>query len=100
MTNLTWPYDKLALNIFIQKTNWVLRRNIQDYGCNCSKKNECPMQNMCLKPNIIYEATVTNNTDIVKKYISDYGKRTVTILDLSGYNVIVKIKNYLNMYVD
>ena len=25
-------------------------------------------------------------------------KRTVTILDLSGYKVIVKIHNYLNMY--
>ena len=55
---------------------------------------------MCLKPNVIYEAAVTNNTDIVKKYILDYAKRTVTILDLSGYNVIVKIQNYLNMYVD
>ena len=100
MKNLTWPYEKLALNIFIQKANWVLRRNIQDYGCNCSKKNECPMQNTCLKPNIIYEATVTKNTNIVKKYFLDYAKRTVTILDLSGYNVIVKIQNYLNMYVD
>ena len=58
------------------------------------------MQNMCLKPKIIYEATVTNNTDIVKKYILDYAKRTVTILDLSGYNVKVKTQNYLNMYVD
>ena len=58
------------------------------------------MQNMCLKPNIIYEATVTNNTGIVKKYILDYAKPTVTILDLSYYNVIVKIQNDLNMYVD
>ena len=58
------------------------------------------MQNTCLKPNIIYEVTVTKNTNIVKKYFLDYAKRTVTILDLSGYNVIVKIQNYLNMYVD
>ena len=67
MKNLTWPYEKLALNIFIQKTNWVLRRNIQDYDFNCSKKNECPMQNKCLTPSIIHEATVINNTDIVEK---------------------------------
>ena len=54
------------------------------------------MQNMCLKTNIIYEATVSNNTDIAM----GYAKRTVTILDLSGYNIIVKIHNYLNMYVE
>ena len=67
MKNLTWPFEKLAFNIFIQKLNWVLRLNIQDYGCSCRKKNECTMQNKCLTPNIIYEATITNNTDIVEK---------------------------------
>ena len=81
----------------------ILRSNIQYYGCNCRKKSECPMRNKCLTPNILYEAIATNSTDIVKKYTLDYGKIpltkvTVTILDLSGYKVIAKIKNYLNMY--
>ena len=46
--------------------NTILRPYIQDYGTNCRKKNKCPMQNKCLTLNI-YEATVTNNTDIVGK---------------------------------
>ena len=38
-----------------------------------------------------------------KKYIFDYAKLplrkvTVTILDLSGYHVKVKIQNYISMY--
>ena len=45
----------------------ILRPNIQDYGCNCRKKNECPMQNKCLTPNIICEATITNNNNKVEK---------------------------------
>ena len=45
----------------------ILRPSIQDYGCNCRKKNKYPKQNKCLTPNIINEATVTNNTDIVEK---------------------------------
>ena len=45
----------------------VLRPIIQDHGCNCRQKNDCPMQNKFLTPNIVYEATVTNNVDTVEK---------------------------------
>ena len=45
----------------------VLRPIIQDHGCNCRQKNDCPIQNKCLTPNIVYEATVTNNVDTVEK---------------------------------
>ena len=45
----------------------VLRPTIQDHGCNCRQKNDCPMQNKCLTQNIVYEATVTNNVDTVEK---------------------------------
>ena len=45
----------------------ILRLNIQDYGYNYRKMSECPMQSKCLTPNIINEATVTSNTDIVEK---------------------------------
>ena len=54
-------------SIIASHNKTILRPNIQDYGCNCSKKNERPMQNKCLTPNIIYEATFTNNTHIVEK---------------------------------
>ena len=56
-------------SIITSHNKTILRSNIQDYGCNCRKKNECPIQNKCLIPNIIYGATVTNNTDIVQKKI-------------------------------
>ena len=40
------------------------------YGCNCRKKENCPLDNKCLTPNIIYEAQITNNTnDERKKYL-------------------------------
>ena len=79
------------------------RPNIQDYGCNCKKKNECPMQNKRLTSNIIYEATVTNNIDIVEKIYfglceTSFKKRYRNHTDLSGYKVIVNIQNYLNVY--
>ena len=45
----------------------VLRPIIQDHGCNCRQKNDCPMQNKCLTPNIVYEAAITNNVDTVEK---------------------------------
>ena len=45
----------------------VLKPIIQDHGCNCRQKNDCPMQNKCLTPNIVYEATVMNNVDTVEK---------------------------------
>ena len=54
-------------SIIASHNKTFLRPNIQDYGCNCSKKNEFPMQNKFLTPNIIYEATVTNNTHIIEK---------------------------------
>ena len=41
-------------------------RNIE-YGCNCRRKNECPMENKCLTPKLVYQAIVSNDKDLVKK---------------------------------
>ena len=54
-------------SIIASHNKTILRPNIQDYACNCSKKNEFPMQNKFLTPNIMYEVTVTNNTHIIEK---------------------------------
>ena len=40
----------------------------QDRLCNCRKKEECPMNNECLKTNIVYRAKVTTE-EITKEYI-------------------------------
>ena len=45
----------------------ILKRNDQEYGCNCWVKNGCPLQHKCLTPGIVYQATVTNNKDEVEK---------------------------------
>ena len=48
----------------------VLQTRNENYRCNCRKKENCPLDNKCLTPNIIYEAQITNNTnDEHKKYL-------------------------------
>lgn len=39
-----------------------------NYGCNCRSKNECPLQNKCLTPKVVYRATVENNANDEKKF--------------------------------
>ena len=40
----------------------------QDRLCNCRKKEECPLNNECLRSNIVYRAKVTTE-DATKEYI-------------------------------
>ena len=48
----------------------VLQPRNENYGCSCRKKENCPLDNKCLTPNIIYETQITNNTnDEHKKYL-------------------------------
>ena len=35
--------------------------------CNCRNREECPLDNKCLTPNIVYEANVTSHPDEVEK---------------------------------
>ena len=42
---------------------FILRPKAKEYGCNCRNKESCPLQNQCLTPKVIYEATVVNNSD-------------------------------------
>ena len=48
----------------------TLSRKEDQYGCNCRNKAECPLDNNCLTPRIIYQADVlTNLNDSEKFYI-------------------------------
>ena len=48
----------------------VLQPRIENYGCNCRKKESRPLNNKYLTPSIIYQAQITNNTnDEHKKYL-------------------------------
>ena len=80
------------------------KNNIQWYNCN--NKDECPLENECLTPRIVYRADVTNNkTDEHKYYygISDtpFGKRNTFInncnLRLSKKAFIIRNLDDVNM---
>ena len=45
----------------------VLRAKEETHGCNCRSRNQCPLNNECLTPGIVYQAEVTNNADEEKK---------------------------------
>ena len=48
----------------------VLQPHKQNYGCNCKKKENCPLDKKYLTPNIIYEAKISNNSNGKhKKYV-------------------------------
>ena len=52
----------------------MLNSNDTEYGCNWNKRDECPLENKCFTPRIVYRANVTNSkTDECKYYygISD-----------------------------
>ena len=80
----------------------ILNSNSAEYGCICSNRDECPLENKCLIHRIVYRADITNNkTDEHKYYygISDtsfkeryesyktsFGHRShLTSLDMSKY---------------
>ena len=42
--------------------------NTEQYGCKCRSKPNCPLQNKCLTPKVIYQANVTNNVNSDEKF--------------------------------
>ena len=61
---------KNTSSIISSHNKQVLRLHSENSGCNCRKKESCPLDNKCLMPNIIYEAQITNNTNEEhKKYL-------------------------------
>ena len=41
----------------------LLRRRTTEYGCNCRTRENCPFQNQCLMPNLVYPADAENNSN-------------------------------------
>ena len=46
----------------------ILNSNSTEYGCNCNNRDECPLENKCLTPRIVYRVNVTNNKIDEHKY--------------------------------
>ena len=73
----------------------VLQPHNDNYRCNCRKKENCPLDNKSLTPNIIYEAQITNNTnDDHKKYLG--GAESSLKERYSNHKRDFKHKKYMN----
>ena len=46
----------------------ILNSNNTEDGCNCNNRDECPLENECLAPRIVYRADITNNKTEEHKY--------------------------------
>ena len=46
----------------------ILSRKEDQYGCNCRNKAECPLDNNCLTPRVIYKADVLTNWNDSKRF--------------------------------
>ena len=49
----------------------IVNSNSTECGCNCNNRNECPLENNCLTPGIVWRADVTNNKTDEHKYYYD-----------------------------
>ena len=45
-----------------------LTPNNFSFGCNCRNKSNCPLEEECLAPKVIYQADVTNDVDDEYKF--------------------------------
>ena len=49
-------------NKTLNKTS-TLKKEDNEKSCNCRQKNNCPLEGKCRAKNVIYQATVSNNTN-------------------------------------
>ena len=55
-------------SIISSHSKHILNSNSTEYECNCNNREECPLENKCLTPRIVYRADVTNNKTDEHKY--------------------------------
>ena len=65
---ISYSYMRNISSIIVSHNKSILRPKATEYGCNCRNEELCPLQNQCLTPKVIYEATVVNNKDNEKGY--------------------------------
>ena len=65
---LSYSCTKNMDAIITAHNNRVMHTNNEIYFCNCRQQRECPLQNKCLTPSLVYKAIVTNNVDDEKKF--------------------------------
>ena len=64
---LSYSCTRNITSIITSHNKNILKPNKEIYGCNCRVKEDCPLDNKCLTPKVIYEANVTNTVDNEEK---------------------------------
>ena len=54
--------------LFVWSFNGVLNPKQRSFGCNCRKKDSCPLNGECLTPEVIYRADITNEANNDQKF--------------------------------
>ena len=65
---ISYSCTRNVKSIISSHNKQILRPKPQPKGCNCRDKKNCPLENKCLTPKIVYQADVTNDTDDTYKY--------------------------------
>ena len=58
MTSIISSHNRTILNPHVSVEYW----------CNCKSRNECPLQNKCLTPKIVYHANIENDINDENKF--------------------------------
>ena len=67
---LSYSCMKNVSEIISSHNKSILKPSNPQFGCNCRDKGNCPLDNKCLTPHVIYKAGVSNTqNDEVKSYI-------------------------------
>ena len=54
-------------SIILSHNRTILNSDVSlECRCNCRSRNECPLQNKCLTPKIVYRADIENNINYGK----------------------------------
>ena len=55
--------------IMSSHSHTILNMDVRlEYECNCRPRNECPLQNKCLTPKIVYRANAENDVNNERKF--------------------------------
>ena len=68
--NISYSCMKNINSIISSHNKNILNPRTTSFGCNCRKKDSCPLNGECLKSQLVYRATFTNAVhEDMTKYI-------------------------------
>ena len=82
----------------------ILRPKAKEYGWNCRNKESYPLQNQCLTPKAIYEATVVKNNHDEKRrntlalQIQPLRSDIASIQEILIMNVTLNVQSYQSTF--